>query len=170
MTPPMMPLPSGAAPTQTQFTLAQMPATAPSLTRQVSAAVGAGSLQRVPALTSAGAFAPGGVMQHDSTPEVQRLAAESLAEKLGLASPRRNDEKRARALLDEVTQYVGKYGVDSLRWDDSRLDTQLQRSREARWLQAAKSELLHRAEAHSLVDVIALYYRELLDFAAPHRR
>jgi hypothetical protein len=100
----------------------------------------------------------------------QVATPESLARKLDLASPQRPDAKRAKTLLDEVTQYVGNHHIDSLQWGDGELNAQLQRNHDALWLRAAKNQLLQRSQAQSLLEVIALYYRELLEFAAPNRR
>jgi hypothetical protein len=112
------------------------------------------------------------VMQHDCTPEAHRLAAESLTRKLGLAAPQSDNATRARTLLDEITQYVASpnHTIDSLQRRDSTLDAQLRRNHGPGWLKAAREELEQRSQTDSLLGVIAVYYRELLDFAAPNRR
>ncbi len=110
------------------------------------------------------------VMQHDSAPEAQQRAAESLARKLGLAAPQDRNAKLAKELLDEITQYVRNHHIQSLQRRDAGLDAQLLRPHRPGWLRNAKAELLQRSQADSLLGVIALYYRELLEFAAPKRR
>jgi hypothetical protein len=109
------------------------------------------------------------LMQHDSAPEAKQLAAESMARKLGLDSPRSADEKRAKTLLDEVIAYVDGHDVHSLDQGNARLLAQLRDRHGVGWLRGAMAELQQRTGG-TLTNSIVIYHRELLDFAAPNRR